>query len=155
MGSVIARVNINESAFEKKRAGHFRVLLVDDNPAIIDVVSDLLGSDFEIVGSCCEADSVLREISALKPDVIILDISIGETSGIELARRLQDVSCKLRIVFLTVHEEAEFVRTALAAGGSAYVFKSRLYTDLVPAINAACDGKLFVSCRNSSATMSR
>jgi DNA-binding NarL/FixJ family response regulator len=132
---------------QKQPARQVRVLVADDNPAILEVVGELLGTDFVVVGSCLDGESVLREASALNPDVIVLDISMGDLSGIEVARRLQDTSCHIKIVFLTVHENAEFVRSALAAGGAAYVFKSRLHTDLIPAINAACSGKLFVSCR--------
>jgi DNA-binding NarL/FixJ family response regulator len=128
-------------------ARQIRVLVADDNPAILDAVSELLGVDFLVVGTCSDGESVLREASASTPDVIVLDISMGDLSGIEVARRLQDTSCYIKIVFLTVHENAEFVRSALAAGGAAYVFKSRLHADLIPAIHAACSGKLFVSCR--------
>ncbi len=126
-----------------------RVLVADDNPTILEVVGETLAGDFLVVGSCLDGKSVLRDASALNPDVIVLDISMGDLSGIEVARRLQDASCHIKVVFLTVHESAEFVRSALAAGGAAYVFKSRLHTDLVPAIKAACSGTLFVSCRQA------
>jgi DNA-binding NarL/FixJ family response regulator len=142
------RPDYGHGSEQKQPARQIRVLVADDNPAILEVVGELLGTGFLVVGSCRDSESVLREASALNPDVIVLDISMGDVSGIEVARRLQDTSCHIKIVFLTVHEDAEFVRSALAAGGAAYVFKSRLHTDLIPAINAACSGKLFVSCRN-------
>lgn len=125
-----------------------RVLLADDNPVIIEIVRDLLEPIFTVVGAVSDGRSVLREASVLNPDVIILDISMGEPDGIAVARCLQEKSCHFKLVFLSVHEITEFIRSALAAGGAAYVFKSRLKTDLIPAIHAACSGRLFVSCRN-------
>lgn len=124
-----------------------RVLLADDNPAILDMERELLQPEFTIVGTVADGKSALREATALDPDVAVLDISMGEVDGITVVRQLQKESSHIRVVFLTVHEIAEIARSALAAGGSAYVFKSRMKTDLIPAIHAACSGRLFVSCR--------
>jgi DNA-binding NarL/FixJ family response regulator len=125
-----------------------RVLLADDNPVVIEIVRELLAPIFDIVGAVNDGPSVLREAAVLNPDVIILDISMGESNGIDVAQRLQEASCHVKVVFLSVHEISEFIRSALAVGAAAYVFKSRLKTDLIPAIHAACSGKLFVSCRS-------
>jgi len=81
-----------------------------------------------------EAD-VLREYDRLKPDVIVLDISIGRRSGIDVACRLRDFGCHSKIVFLTVHEDSEFVNAAMGSGGSAYVVKSQLSNDLSSTID--------------------
>ena len=130
----------NASAQEKS------VLLADDNPVILEIVRRLLTPEFLVVAAVTDGISVLREVEAVKPDIVVLDISIGELDGIAVARQLQNASSNTKIVFLTCHELAEFVRVALAAGGAAYVFKSRLNSDLIPAIHAACSGRLFVSC---------
>jgi DNA-binding NarL/FixJ family response regulator len=84
-------------------------------------------------------------IRRLRPDVVILDISMGELSGIDVAERLRDAGCRSKIIFLTVHEDLDFMNAALGAGGSAYVVKSRLSTDLIFAINAVLSDKVFVS----------
>jgi DNA-binding NarL/FixJ family response regulator len=122
-----------------------RVLLGDDNPAILNIVRELLEPEYLIVGAVTDGQSVLRGTEILKPDVVVLDISMGEPNGIQVARQLQGTSHDTTVVFLTVYEFAEFVRAALAVGATAYVFKSRLYTDLVPALRAACAGRTFVS----------
>jgi DNA-binding NarL/FixJ family response regulator len=123
------------------------VLLVDDNPAIINHVRRLLGKSqrYEVVGAVNDGEAVLHEFSRLRPDVIVLDISMGEMSGIDVARNLLDSGCKSKIVFLTVHEDSDFMNAAIGAGGSAYVVKSRVSMDLVSAIDAALSGKLFIS----------
>lgn len=123
------------------------VLLADDNPAILSHVGKLLNQDkkYEVVGAVNCGDDVLREYSRLRPDIIILDISLGEASGIDLARNLLDSGCRSKIIFLTVHEDSDFMNAAMGAGASAYVVKSRLSSDLLSAVNAALSGKIFVS----------
>lgn len=123
------------------------LLLADDSSAILEHVGKLLEKhkQFEVVGTTVDGAAVLREYSRLRPDVIVLDISMGDFSGIEVARGLREAGCHSRIVFLTVHEDSDFMHAAMGVGGSAYVVKSRLSTDLVPAIDAAITGKLFVS----------
>lgn len=126
-----------------------RVLLADDNPDFLSIVRELLVPEFEVVGACTDGDSVLQQAASLRPDIVVLDVSMGEPDGIAVARELRHRSQHLKIVFLTVHELADFVRTALGAGAAAYVFKSQLNTDLLPAIHAACSGRMFISCRSS------
>lgn len=65
--------------------------------------------------------------------------------GLQAATQLQKVNCRTRIVFLTIHEDHDFVAAALAAGAVAYVTKARLSTDLIPAILEAMRGHMFVS----------
>lgn len=122
-----------------------RVLLADDNTAILAHVKAMLCPDFEVVGAFPEGDSVLSEYDRLQPDVVILDISMGRISGIDVARRLRDAGRQAKIVFLTVHEDQEFVSAAIGAGGSAYVVKSRMGTDLIDAIRAVLAGRLYIS----------
>jgi DNA-binding NarL/FixJ family response regulator len=122
-----------------------RVLLADASPALLDFVSKMLADDCEVVGAVRDGRAVLREYARLRPDVLLLSISIGDLSGIEVARQLQDSGYDARIVLMTVEEEPDFVKSALGAGASAYVLKYRLVTDLLPAIRAALLSKLFVS----------
>ncbi len=122
-----------------------RVLLADDNPAILQHASRLLADEFDIVGAVLDGESVLRHYEHIQPDVVVLDISMGEVSGLEVARQLAELGYAAKIVFLTVHEEQEFVCAAFAAGGTAYVVKSHLNSDLLQAVHAALEGKVFIS----------
>ncbi len=122
-----------------------RVLLADDNPAILEHVAHMLEAEFEIVGTVFDGESALREYEQTKPDILVLDISMGDLSGLDVARRILQMGHQSRIVFLTVHEEAEFVCAAFAAGGSAYVVKSRLNLDLLDALHASLADRIFVS----------
>jgi len=123
------------------------ILLADDNSAILDHVNNLLKKNrrYEVVAALSSGAAVLRDYKRFSPDVIVLDISMELLSGIDVAQHLRDYGCHSKIVFLTVHEDSDYVNAAMGAGGSAYVVKSRLSTDLIPAINAALSHKIFVS----------
>jgi DNA-binding NarL/FixJ family response regulator len=120
-------------------------LLADDNSAVLNNVTRVLQAKYDIVAAVKDGASVLQEFPRLRPDVIVLDISIGDVNGIDVARQLRDSGCRSKIVFLTVHEDSDFVNAAMSTGASAYVVKSRLSTDLISAIEAVLAGKLFVS----------
>ena len=122
-----------------------RILLADDNSAVLEQVARVLAKHYEVVAVLKEGHTVIKECLRLKPDVVVLDISMGDVSGIDLARELRDTGCPSRIVFLTVHEDYDFVNAALGVGALAYVVKSRLNADLVSGVEAAMAEKLFVS----------
>jgi len=119
--------------------------LADDNSAVLNYIRKTLEKDYEIVGALHDGESLLHEWTRLRPNVIVLDISMGEPDGIEVARRLRTSGCNSQIIFLTIHRDPEFVKAALDAGGSGYVVKSRMGKDLALAIQAALSGKRFVS----------
>lgn len=121
-----------------------RVLIADDSPAVLENVVEMLREDFEIAAAVPDGNSVVHEVATLNPEVVVLDISLGDMTGFEVARRLREMNCPARIVFLTVHESADFVRAALALGASGYVFKSRASSDLVEAIHAVARGEEFL-----------
>jgi DNA-binding NarL/FixJ family response regulator len=122
-----------------------RILLADDNNDVLVRVTKLLRADYDVLAAVRNGAAVLRDWSALRPDIIVLDISMGAPSGIEVAQQLRDSGCNSRIIFLTVHDDREFVAAAMGAGGSAYVVKSRVSRDLIPAITAVLSNRLFVS----------
>lgn len=122
-----------------------RVLLVDDNPAILAQVMQTLAPHFEIVGTLHDGTTLDATIKAQRPDLIVLDITLPGDNGLVLARRLRTAGCKARTVFLTVHADPDYARSAFAAGASGYVTKARLATDLVPALTMAIAGERFVS----------
>jgi DNA-binding NarL/FixJ family response regulator len=88
---------------------------------------------------------LLVEAERLHPDIIVLDITMPRLDGVEAARQLRSSHQPARLVFLTVHEDADYVRAALDAGGLGYVVKTRLASDLLPAIRAALADRSLVS----------
>jgi DNA-binding NarL/FixJ family response regulator len=122
-----------------------RLLLADDHAAILAQAVRLLECQFEIAGNAGNGLETVEAAVRLDPDVLVLDITLPGIDGIEVAHRLRHAGCRTKLVFLTVHEDPDYVRAALEAGGVAYVAKARLATDLLPAIHSALAGELFVS----------
>ena len=122
-----------------------RVLLVDDEREFLRAVALQLKDEFEIVGMSLDGARAVALTTKLSPDVVVLDISMPTTSGLDAALCLGERHCPSRVVFLTVHDDPDFVQAALNAGAAAYVLKPRLVTDLVPAIWAALNGDIFIS----------
>jgi DNA-binding NarL/FixJ family response regulator len=118
-----------------------RVLLADDHEAMLDRVAGLLATECDVVGTVTDGQQALDAVRELKPDVLVLDISMPVMNGIETARRLKEAGSETRIVFLTVHDDPDFVREALEAGALGYVIKQRIASDLVAAIKKAHAGR--------------
>jgi DNA-binding NarL/FixJ family response regulator len=118
-----------------------RVLLADDNEAMLDRVAGLLATECNVVGTVADGQQAFDAAMELKPDVLVLDISMPVMNGIETARRLKEAGSETRIVFLTVHDDPYFVREALEVGALGYVIKLRIASDLVAAIKKAHAGR--------------
>jgi DNA-binding NarL/FixJ family response regulator len=121
------------------------LLLADDNAALLAILMEKLRTKFKVAGALPNGMSVLDQIDAISPDIAILDISLGDLTGFEVARRLRDRGCPAKIIFLTLHEDADFVKAAFALGASGYVFKSRVTEDLIRAADTVSIGSRFVS----------
>jgi DNA-binding NarL/FixJ family response regulator len=126
-----------------------RILLADDHPALLHRVSDILSSTYEIVGTATNGQELVTEATRLKPDVVVLDITMPVMDGIEAAYMLRKLGVSTRVVFLTVHDEEEFITACLEEGAQAYVLKAHMKTHLVPAIEAVLMGCTFLSPAHS------
>ena len=122
-----------------------RLLLADDHEEFLAVEARLLEPEFEVVATARDGQTALEEAARLGPDVLILDLAMPVLDGLETTRRLRAAGSGMKIVLLTVHVDPDYARAGLAAGASGYVAKSRLASDLVPALRATLDGRSFVS----------
>jgi DNA-binding NarL/FixJ family response regulator len=122
-----------------------RVLIVDDNDAMLARAAAALKNCCDVVGQARDGREALAAAETLHPDVIVLDISMPGMSGFEVAAHLRETGSKAALVFLTVHVGDDFVGAAQAVGGTGYVVKPRLASDLVVAVREAHAGRPFVS----------
>jgi DNA-binding NarL/FixJ family response regulator len=125
--------------------GKIRVVLADDHQAVAAKVGLLIAEECEVVAVAEDGEQAIAAVLALDPDVLLMDISMPVLDGLHAARRLQKAKCRARIVFLTIHEDHDYVAAAFSYGAVGYVTKARLCTDLVPAILEAMQGHTFVS----------
>jgi len=130
---------------EKTTCAKPRVLIADDHHAWLDRVTALLKSSFDLVGTASNGQTLVGEARRLQPDLIVLDITMPVLNGIEAAHEIHETGPDIKLVFLTVHEEPEYVHACFAEGGLGYVKKTRLGTDLLPAIREALSGRTFIS----------
>jgi len=122
-----------------------RLLIVDDNPAVLEQAAELVARDFDVVGMLPDGAHLREAVEQHRPDIVVLDLTLPGRNGLQLASDLRQLALLPRVVLLTVHGDADYVRAAFAAGASAYVVKMRMGQDLVPALKAAASGETFVS----------
>jgi DNA-binding NarL/FixJ family response regulator len=122
-----------------------KIIVADDHDAMLDTVLSLLRPDFDLVATVNNGRDLIREAHRLQPDVIVLDITMPVLNGIDAAHKIHEAGLTTRLVFLTVHEQSSFVNACFDEGALGYVTKSRLRTDLIPAIRDAISGHHFIS----------
>jgi DNA-binding NarL/FixJ family response regulator len=123
-----------------------RVVLADDHPIVLAGLRNLIKAetDLDLVGEATNGQAALMTICDKKPDVAVVDISMPEINGIDLAKRLADECPDVRVLVLTLYEERSFVMRALSAGVKGYVLKRSAAENLVHAIRAVVQGELYI-----------
>jgi DNA-binding NarL/FixJ family response regulator len=139
---VVAQINDDRKGDTVPRA---RILLADDHKGMRGRVVRLLESEFEVVGAVEDGGALLEAASKIKPDICVIDISMPVLSGIEAAAQLRENGSTAKIIFLTVHDDPDFVQAALETGALGYVVKSRMASDLHSALKEVIAGRLFIS----------
>lgn len=121
------------------------MLLAEDHAIVIEGLRRLLQPAFEIVGEVEDGRALVAAAETLRPDVIIVDISMPLLNGIEAARQIRKFDQKVKIIFLTMHPDVNFAAEALSAGGSAYILKSAAGTRILAAIREVINGRTYIS----------
>lgn len=116
-----------------------RIVLADDNLSFRGTLKAILSlqADIEIVGEAATGREAIRQVGELRPDVLVLDIRMPDYDGLEVLRQLRQVDDQTRVVILSLWDNAEYRRTAIERGASAYVVKGAAFTQLLPVIRGA------------------
>lgn len=124
-----------------------RVLLADDHAMMRDGLQALLltAPDIEVVGSVGNGREALARTIALKPDVVIMDVTMPEMNGIEAASLMREKHPEIRIVMLSMHSSSEHVYRALKAGAAGYLLKESAGEEIISAVRAVHAGRTFMS----------
>jgi DNA-binding NarL/FixJ family response regulator len=127
-----------------------RVLIVDDHVYVRRGVRGILDQlpDWEICGEAANGKEAIRLNEELKPDILVMDISMPEMDGLEAARIIRRTHPKTRIILLTLHNSQELIKTALRAGASGYVLKSDAEEELVAALHAVAKEETYISTKS-------
>lgn len=123
-----------------------RVLLADDHAILRAGLRALLETeaDMEVVGEAATGDEAIELARALRPNVVVMDLSMPGLGGLDATRRIAALGQRTRVLVLTVHAEEEYLFPVLDAGGSGYVTKTSADRDLVDAIRAVARGEVFL-----------
>ncbi len=124
-----------------------RILIVDEHTIMRDGLCALLSaeSDFEVVGNASDGKEGVLAATALKPDVVLMGLSMPRTGGIDAIARIKHQLPSTKVVALTFHKEDKYIRATLDAGADAYVLKDDSQTELFIALNCVLQGKTYLS----------
>ena len=125
--------------------GRPRVLLADDHALILGAFEKLLSAECDVVGQAADGRALVEAAEALHPDVIVLDISMPVLNGLEAGRQIKRTLKHVKLVFLTMNEDADLAAEAFRAGASAYLLKRSAVSELGTAIREVMQGRTYVT----------
>lgn len=124
---------------------HTRVLLADDHPLTLEGLRAFLEPHLEIVGTATDGRALVDAALRLKPDLIILDITMPLLNGVDAAVQIQKSLPTVKLLFVTMHVNPAYLEAALNAGATGYVLKSAAREELLVAIKTVMDGRIYVT----------
>lgn len=122
-----------------------RILIADDHPLTIEGVRAVLERDHEIVGTVTDGRALLESTKRLKPDLVVLDISMPLLNGIDAAIQISKILPQTKLLFVTMHLSPPYLEAALDAGATGYVIKSSAREELLEAVASVLRGAVYIS----------
>lgn len=122
-----------------------KVLLADDHTLLLEAFKGLLEPEFDVVGAVPDGRALVDAAQALKPDVIVLDITMPLLNGLDAARQIRERMPQTRIIFLTMNPDPDMANEALQTGAAGYLLKTSAASELAKAIHCAIHGLKYVT----------
>ncbi|MBN2376430.1 MAG: response regulator transcription factor [Sedimentisphaerales bacterium] len=124
-----------------------QILIVDDHPVVRDGLTTIINHerDLNVCGEAEDAYQALKIVNELKPDVVVIDISLKNSDGIELTKSIKAGHLKMSVIVLSVHDESVYAERALLAGAKAYLMKDAVSENIVKAIRTVLTDEIYVS----------
>jgi DNA-binding NarL/FixJ family response regulator len=122
-----------------------RVLLADDHRLVTAGLKGILTAEFDLVGIVEDGQELIAAAKALRPDVIVSDITMPNLNGIEALEELKKIDPGVRVIFLTMHRDVVYARRALEAGAYGFVLKQSAPEELIMAVRAALERRRFIT----------
>lgn len=122
-----------------------RVLLADDHALLLGAYEKLLGGECEVVGQVSDGRALVAAAEALKPDVIVLDITMPLLNGLEAGRQIKQRFRDIKLVFVTMNEDPDLAAEAFRSGASAYLLKRSAASELGTAIREVMHGRSYIT----------
>ena len=122
-----------------------RILIADDHTLVADLCTKLLETDFEVVGAVSNGRAMVRAASALKPDVIVVDIAMPVLNGLDAAQQVKEILPTVKVVFVTMNADIELAAEAFRRGASAYLLKTCAASEMLIAVREVLNGRSYMS----------
>jgi DNA-binding NarL/FixJ family response regulator len=128
-------------------SAHSRIMIVDDHPIFRKGLAQLIGeeSDMEVCGEAEDVPTAKKLFERLKPDMVIVDLSLKGASGLELIKYIHELSPGRPVLVISMHDEQVYAERALKAGARGYIMKQEMTGKVVTAIRQVLNGKMFFS----------
>lgn len=128
------------------------IVIVDDHPIVREGFKKLINSeqDFDVVGTAEDAYEAVRLIDDKKPDVAMIDLSLKESSGIELIKDLQITAPEVKILVVSLHDEEIYAERVLRAGARGFIMKAEAVDDIITAVRKVASGEIYLSSKMQS-----
>jgi DNA-binding NarL/FixJ family response regulator len=125
--------------------GRVRVLLADDHSILLDALTKLLEPHFDIVGAVSDGRTLVAKVDSVRPDVVVLDISMPLLNGLDAAQQIKKLHPEVKLIFLTQNQESNLAVEAFRRKASGYIPKISAATELITAISEVMKGNTYVS----------
>ena len=132
-----------------------KLLLADDHSITLAGMRAVISREHELIGEVRDGRTLVQEALRLRPDLLIVDVSMPLLNGIEAARQIHRAWPRARVLFVSMHSNAMYVREAMSAGASGYILKSSAAEELLPAIQAVLRGEVYVTPELGPAALGR
>lgn len=131
----------------KKNALRRKVFILEDHPIFREGLVQIVNNepDMKVCGTAESAETTLRSVSKLKPDLILVDIGLTGRSGLEFIKELRTVNRNVKLLVVSMHDEALYANRVLRAGGNGYIMKQENPEELVSAMRDVLEGHIYVS----------
>ena len=124
-----------------------RIFVADDHNLVREGIVSLLSREHQVkvIGEACNGKETIEKVEKLRPDILIIDISMPDKNGIEVTEQLYKDGFTGKVIILTQHEKEEYVRVAMHAGASGYLVKDSVSKDLIDAVRVVSSGQIYFS----------
>lgn len=125
------------------------ILLADDHDVIREGIKSVLSqeADYDVVGEARDGEETVEKVEKLSPDIVLLDITMPKKSGLDILRKLNNVSPHTKIVILTMHRSPIYLNKALSLGVKGYLHKENVVDDLLPALRCVCRNETYLASK--------
>jgi DNA-binding NarL/FixJ family response regulator len=134
-----------------------RILIVDDHPIVRHGLAQLIDDEegLQVCGSAASASEALESLKTVRPDLVILDLSLGDESGLELLKRIKPLYADLPVLVLSMHDEAYYADRVLRAGAMGFIMKQEPAEQMIAAVRQVLSGKVYLSESMAASMLTR